>query len=96
MREPPPLPPHVPNHLAWAIAVTIFCCLPAGIVAIVYAAQVNGMVDAGDYRGARRASRNAKIWAIVSMAATALWIGAAAWAYIFWVAANEWGWRVFW
>ena len=45
MREPSP---YVPNHLVWAIAVTIFCCLPAGMVAIVYAAQVNGMLDAGD------------------------------------------------
>ena len=34
-------PPYVPNHLVWAILVTIFCCLPFGIVSIVYAAQVN-------------------------------------------------------
>ena len=82
------------DHLVWAIAATIFCCLPAGIVAIVYAAQVNGMLDAGDYRGARRASRNAKIWAIVSMAA-ALSLGLAAAWHVFWVATHEWGWRVF-
>ena len=92
MREPTP---YVPNHLIWAIAATIFCCLPAGIVAIVYAAQVNGMLDAGDYRGARRSSRNAKIWAIVSMAAAAAQLGLAAALYIFWIATNEWGWRVF-
>ena len=92
MREPRP---YIPNHLVWAIAATIFCCLPAGMVAIVYAAQVNGMLDAGDYVGARRASRNAKIWAIVSMAAAALGLGAWAALYIFWIATNEWGWRVF-
>lgn len=91
MREPRP---YVPNHLVWAIAATIFCCLPAGIVAIVYAAQVNGMLDAGDYIGARRASRNAKIWAIVSMAA-ALSLGAWAALYAYWIATYEWGWRVF-
>ena len=92
MREPTP---YVPNHLVWAIAATIFCCLPAGVIAIVYAAQVNGMLDAGDYIGARRASRNAKIWAIVSMAAAAAQLGLAAALYIFWIATNEWGWRVF-
>ena len=59
--------PHVPNHLVWAILVTIFCCQPTGIVAIVYAAQVNGMLDAGNYDAARNASNSAKTWAIVSM-----------------------------
>ena len=61
--------PHVPNHLVWAILVTIFCCVPFGIVAIVFAAQVNGRLDAGDYDGAKRASDSARTWAIVSMAA---------------------------
>ena len=53
--------------MVWAILVTIFCCLPTGIVAIVYAAQVNGMLDAGNYDAARNASNSAKTWAIVSM-----------------------------
>ena len=50
---------HVPNHLTQAILVTIFCCLPAGIVSIVYAARVNGKVTVGDTAGAREASQNA-------------------------------------
>ena len=54
---------YIPNYLAPAILVTIFCCLPAGIVAIVYAAQVNGKAAAGDIEGARRDSNNAKTWA---------------------------------
>ena len=71
----------MPNHLVWAILATIFCCVPTGIVAIVYAAQVNGRLDAGDYEGARSASNSAKTWAIVSMA---LWlVGGAIAAYIF-------------
>lgn len=56
----------VPNYLVQAILVTLFCCLPAGVVAIVFAAQVNGKVEAGDIAGARSASRNAKIWSWVS------------------------------
>ena len=59
-------PPHVPNYLVQAILVTVFCCLPFGIVSIVHAAQVNGKVEAGDIEGARRSSANAKTWAWVS------------------------------
>ena len=61
-------PPHVPNHLVWAILVTIFCCLPFGIVSIVYAAQVNGLVAVGKFDSARQASENAKMWAWISFA----------------------------
>ena len=57
---------NVPNYLVQAILVTIFCCLPAGIVAIVFAAQVNGKVASGDYAEAQRLSNNAKIWCWVS------------------------------
>ncbi|HHU29225.1 MAG TPA: CD225/dispanin family protein [Firmicutes bacterium] len=47
----------VPDHLASAILVTIFCCLPFGIPAIVYAAMANSAKGAGKYR---EASENAK------------------------------------
>ena len=59
-------PPHVENYLVHAILVTVFCCVPFGVVSIVHAAQVNGKVEAGDIEGARRASANAKMWAWVS------------------------------
>ena len=59
-------PQSVPNYLVQAILVTIFCCLPAGIVAIVFAAQVNGKLQAGDYQGAVAASKTAKTWTWVS------------------------------
>ena len=57
---------NVPSHLAPAILVTLFCCLPFGIVAIVFAAQVNGKLQAGDYEGALSASNKAKTWCWVS------------------------------
>ena len=56
----------VPNYLVQAILVTIFCCLPFGIVAIIFAAQVNGKLSAGDYTGAVELSRKAKLWCWVS------------------------------
>jgi hypothetical protein len=66
--RPPGYNPGPPpsNYLVWAILTTLFCCLPAGIVSIVYAAQVNSKWFSGDYDGAYRSSNNAKTWAIVS------------------------------
>lgn len=56
----------VPNYLVWAILTTVFCCLPFGIVSIVYAAQVNSKLAGGDYSGAVECSSKAKTWAIVA------------------------------
>jgi len=64
---PPNAPPAtIPNYLVFAILTTVFCCLPAGVVSIVYAAQVNSKIAAGDYAGAQAASKNAKLWAMIS------------------------------
>lgn len=54
------------NYLIWAILTTLFCCLPLGIVSIVFAAQVDGKLASGDYAGAVAASENAKKWAIIA------------------------------
>ena len=62
----PPGAPAVENYLVFAILATVFCCIPTGIVSIIYAAQVNGKLLAGDYAGAQEASRNAKTWCWVS------------------------------
>lgn len=62
----------VPNHLLWAILATLCCCLPAGIVAIIYAAQVDGKLAGGDYQGAVDASNNAKMWSWISFGASAV------------------------
>lgn len=57
---------HVANHLVYAILVTIFCCWPFGIPAIVFAAQVNGKLGAGDYAGAVESSKKAAMWCWIS------------------------------
>ncbi len=86
---PPPTsaaPGNIPNHLAWAIISTVFslclCCgipgLITGIIAIVFAAQVNSKLNAGDIEGAKRASNNAKILCWVTTACAIiglLWLG---------------------
>ena len=55
------------NHLIEAILVTIFCCLPFGIVAIIYAAKVEGAFYAGDEDEALRLSQNARKWSIIGL-----------------------------
>ncbi len=64
--QPSQVQKHVPNYLVQAILVTLFCCLPTGIVAIIFAAQVNGKLQTGDYEGAVQASNKAKTWSWVS------------------------------
>jgi hypothetical protein len=53
---------NVPNYLVQAILVTLCCCQPFGIVAIVFAAQVNSKLAAGDMYGAQDSSDKAKMW----------------------------------
>lgn len=48
------------NYLVQSILVTIFCCLPLGIVGIVKAAKVNGLYAQGLYEEAVQASNDAK------------------------------------
>ena len=61
-----------PNYLVWSILVTLLCCLPGGIVAIVYSTQVSPRFLQGDYEGANASSRNARKWAIISAVAGAV------------------------
>lgn len=62
--QKPPI--NIPNYLVQAILVTILCCLPFGIPAIVFAAQVNGKIAAGDIEGAITTSKKAKMWCWIS------------------------------
>ena len=65
-QQPYYAPGTVPNYLVQSILVTLCCCLPAGIPAIVYAAQVNGKLQSGDITGAMNSSKNARTWCWVS------------------------------
>ena len=84
--QPPPPPMYqqapgvsVPNHLAWAIVVTIaslcLCCIFGtipGIVAIVFASKVNSALDRGDFAEAQRSSATAKLWCWITTGLCAL------------------------
>ena len=58
---------NVPNYLVPAIVSTVLCCVPVGVVSIIFAAQVNGKVAAGDIAGATNASKKAKMFMFVAI-----------------------------
>lgn len=59
-------PGSVPNYLVVAI-ISLFCCMPLGIAAIIFATQVNGKVAAGDMAGALDASKKAKMFSFIAI-----------------------------
>jgi len=82
----PPPPPaggsaSVPNYMVPAI-ISIFCCWPLAIPAIIFASQVNGKVAAGDVQGAQDASKKAKLFSFIGLG-----IGLVGWiiGIIYWI-----------
>jgi hypothetical protein len=67
----------IPNYLTQAILVTLCCCLPLGIVAIINAAQVNGYLASGNYEAARQSSDEARKWSTIGLA-----LGIAGWIIV--------------
>ena len=71
---PPPsstAPATIPNNLVLAIIAAVvsflFCCLPHGLVSVIFATQVDKKAAAGDIQGATNAARQAKMWAWISI-----------------------------
>ena len=66
------------SHLAGAILVTLFCCLPFGIVSIVFASQVSGYLAVGNMVAAQEASKKAATWMWwgfgIGLGANLLWV----------------------
>ncbi len=56
----------VPNYMVPAI-ISIFCCWPLAIPAIIFAAQVNSKVAAGDVAGAQDSSKKAKMFSFIAI-----------------------------
>jgi hypothetical protein len=58
---------NIPNYLIPAILATLFCCLPIGVVSIIFATQVNSKQAAGDVAGAMEASKKAKMFLFIAV-----------------------------
>ena len=75
----------VQNYLIPAILSTIFCCLPLGVVSIIFATQVNSKIATGDIAGAMEASKKAKMFMFIAIGLGALsWISVIViWIFVF-------------
>lgn len=62
------------SGLVWAILCTIMCCLPFGIVSIVYASKVDSLWNIGAYQEAYRAASTAKKWALWGAIIDFIWV----------------------
>ena len=51
-----------PVSLVGPILATLFCCLPCGIAAIVYASSASTKAALGDMQGATQAQASARLW----------------------------------
>lgn len=61
------------TYLIWSVVITILCSLIPGIIAIIYSSKVSSRYYAGNIEGAKRASRLAQIWCIVSIVVSVIW-----------------------
>jgi hypothetical protein len=52
----------IENHLVKSIAATLCCCLPFGILGIIYAARVDTLLRQGNFAAAEDASKKADLW----------------------------------
>jgi hypothetical protein len=61
----------IDNHMLIAVLTMLFCCFPVGLIAVIFAASVNGKIAEGDRAGAHDAAEKAKI---SSNIAIGLWV----------------------
>lgn len=54
--------PDPPSYLAQSILVTLFCCMPFGIVGIVFAALTMSATGSGNWEAAESNSAKARLW----------------------------------
>lgn len=66
--DPPPK-----NWLLESILATILCCLPFGVVGIVYASKVENLWYSGRKGEAMAAAKNARTWTLVSFFVSVGW-----------------------
>lgn len=64
------IPPLKPSNWLWqSIVATILCCIPFGIVGIVFAAKVDSLYYNKNYTEAEVAANKAKTWTLLAVGA---------------------------
>lgn len=62
------------NHMVKAILTMIFCCLPFGVVSLIYSMKVNDLWSQGLNVQALQASKDADKWANIALICGLVWI----------------------
>lgn len=65
-QETAPAEPCPPNYLVWTVLVTVMCCVPLGVISLIYSSQVKTKYNAGDIEGAKKASSKTELWLILA------------------------------
>ena len=63
-QDPNTAPPKPNNNLAWSLVTLLACCMPLGIVSLVYSMKVDTLYFQGQYKEAQEKADLAKKWAI--------------------------------
>src|SRR5580658_5298987 len=61
-----------PSLVGWSIAVLLCCCLPGGIIGLIYGTKAKTEYAKGNYAEARSAYETGKRWLIGSVIASAI------------------------
>ena len=61
------MPKMPPTNLGWAIGSMLLCCIPLGIIAIIYSNKVSTSYYNGDYEAAERYSETSAWWCIATI-----------------------------
>lgn len=59
--------PPIKNWLVESILSTLCCCVPIGVIGIIFAAQVNSKLAQGDRVGAEEAAKKAKMFTLIAV-----------------------------
>ena len=62
--DPNTAPTKPNNNLAWSLVTLLVCCMPLGIVSLVYSMKVDTLYFQGQYKEAQEKADLAKKWAI--------------------------------
>jgi hypothetical protein len=65
------------NYFIESLCVTFCCCLPFGVIGMLYAAQSNSYLKKGDYPEALKSAEWAKKWMLLGF-----WLGLVVNSYI--------------
>lgn len=68
------MPAKPDSNLIWAVLSTCLCCVPLGVVSIVYASKVDSDYASGNYNSAYENAQKARKWAIWAMIAGAVYV----------------------